>query len=81
MPTGMEQLEQFVKESIEEWLQELSPEERLKGLPAEELVKRLSPEQMLAALSPEARAELVKLVKSDAGSLPTTPPGEADGNQ
>jgi hypothetical protein len=67
MPTGMEQLKQFAKETIEELLKELPPKERLKGL---------SPEQLLAALSPEDRLAMARLLKNDGSSKPTDPEGD-----
>jgi hypothetical protein len=55
MPTGLEQLQQFAKETIEDLLRELSPEERLKGLPAEERLKGLPAEERLKGLPAEER--------------------------
>ncbi len=52
-----EKLKEFVRQSIDELLQELPAEERLKGLPAEELRKRLSTEERLKGLSAEEVAE------------------------
>jgi len=52
-PEMAEQLKEFVRQTIDELLQELPPEKRLEGLPAEELRKRLSPEERLEGLSPE----------------------------
>ena len=37
-------LQEFVRQTMEEMLQELPPEERLKGLPVEEIIKALPPE-------------------------------------
>jgi hypothetical protein len=77
MPTGLEQLEQFVREKMDEWLRELPAEERVKGLPAEELMKGfppedrlkgLSPEDVLAGLSPEVRSALIAKLKNEGGS-------------
>jgi hypothetical protein len=84
MPTGMEQLKQFAKETIDELLQELSPEERLKGLPAEERLKGLpakerlkglSLDDLLAALSPEDRVKFAQRLKEE-GLPPSAPPTE-----
>ncbi|HEV3439295.1 MAG TPA: hypothetical protein VG122_18155 [Gemmata sp.] len=74
MPTGLEQLQQFAEESIEELLKELTPERRLKGLPAEERLKGLTPEQLFTALSPKEREALAQLIKDDDSSK--TPPGD-----
>jgi hypothetical protein len=71
MPTGMEELKQFAKDTIEELLKELPPKERLKGL---------SPEQLLAALSPEDRLAMAMLLKSDSSSSPSkSTDSEGDG--
>ena len=55
MSTGIEQLEQFAKQTIENLLKDLPPEERLKGLPPEERLKGLPPEERLKGLPPEER--------------------------
>ena len=75
MPTGLEQLQQFAEETIEEPLKELTPERRLKGLPAEERLKGLTPEQLFTALSPKEREALAQLIKDDDSSK--NPPGDA----
>jgi hypothetical protein len=56
-PDMASQLEEFVRQSIDELLNKLPPEKRLEGLSPEELRKRLSPEQRLEGLSPEQRLE------------------------
>ena len=52
-PNMPDQLNEFVRETIDELLKTLPAEERLKGLPAEELRKRLSPEERLEGLPAE----------------------------
>jgi hypothetical protein len=65
-PNMPEQLQEFVRQSIDQLLESLpheelrkrlSPEERLEGLTAEELRKRLSPEERLEGLTAEERLE------------------------
>jgi hypothetical protein len=65
-PDMSNQLQEFVRQSIDELLEKLppeelrkhlTPEERLEGLPAEELRKRLSPGERLKGLSPDERLE------------------------
>jgi hypothetical protein len=80
MPTGMEQLKQFAKDTIEELLRELTPEERLKGLPAEERLKGLSLDELFEALSPEDRAKFAQRLKNE-GSSPTQPPTDPEGDR
>jgi hypothetical protein len=55
MPTGLEQLEQFVREKMDEWLRELPAEERVKGLAAEERVKGLPAEELMKGFPAEDR--------------------------
>jgi hypothetical protein len=80
MPTGMEQLKQFVKESIDELLKELTPEERLKGLPAEERLKGLSLDELFEALSAEDRVKLARMVKNE-GPGTVQPPVDPVGDR
>jgi hypothetical protein len=54
-PDMSDKLKEFVRESIDNLLNSLTPEERLKGLPAEELRKRLSTEERLEGLPAEER--------------------------
>ncbi len=65
-PDMASQLEEFVRQSIDELLKKLppqkrleglSPEERLEGLPPEKRLEGLSPEKRLEGLSPEERLE------------------------
>jgi hypothetical protein len=56
-PNMPEQLQEFVRQSIDQLLESLPPEKRLQGLSAEELRKRLSPEERLEGLSAEERLE------------------------
>ncbi len=67
-------LDQFVRETIDEILKNLSPEERLDGLSPEDLRNHLSPEErlkglsadeLLAALPPEIREELARRLKGN----------------
>ena len=51
-------LQEFVRQTLDEMLQALTPEERMKGLPAEERLKGLPAEEILEALPPEMRAIL-----------------------
>jgi hypothetical protein len=46
-------LDEFVRETIDELLKELSPKQRLEGLSPEQRLKGLSVEQRLEGLSPE----------------------------
>ena len=71
-PDMSEQLQEFVRQTIDELLKSLPPEERLKGLSAEEVAQVLSPEERLKglsaeevaqALSPEALEALEKLIQ------------------
>jgi hypothetical protein len=50
-----DKLKEFVRQTIDEILQTVSPEERLKGLPAEERLKGLPPEERLKGLPAEER--------------------------
>lgn len=52
-PDMATQLEEFVRQSIDELLKKLPPEERLRGLSPEERLQGLSPEERLQGLSPE----------------------------
>ncbi len=51
------QLEEFVRNSIDELLKKLPPEKRLEGLSTEERLKGLSPEELRKRLSTEERLE------------------------
>jgi hypothetical protein len=63
-------LEQFAKETTEEFLKNLPAEKRLQGL---------SPDELLAAMSPEMRAALAQRLKED-GSNRIPEPKEPDHN-
>jgi hypothetical protein len=54
-----DKLQEFVRETIDELLKNLSPEERLKGLSAEEVIR---------ALSPETREALIRQLKANGPS-------------
>jgi hypothetical protein len=56
-PTMSENLQEFVRQSIDQLLESLPAEERLKGLPAEERLKGLPAEELRKRLSPEQRLE------------------------
>ena len=45
-PDMPEKLEEFVRQSIDQFLKSLSTEERLKGLTAEEVIRGLPPETL-----------------------------------
>jgi hypothetical protein len=76
-PAMSETLKEFVRQSIDELLQELpaeelrkrlSTEERLKGLPAEERLKGLSAEEVAEALAPEVLAALARKLQANGSS-------------
>ena len=54
-PTMADKLQEFVRQSIDEFLASLPPQERLKGLPAEERLKGLAAEERLKGLPAEER--------------------------
>ena len=58
-----EKLREFVRQTLDEMVQDMSPEERLKGLTADEIAK---------ALPPEIREELARQLKAN-GSAPKSP--------
>ena len=66
-----DKLKEFVRETIAEMLEGLTPEERMKGLPAEERLKGLSPEELLRALPPET-IEAIRQGKSKSPSQKST---------
>ena len=72
-----ENLQEFVRQSIDKLLESLpaeelrkrlSPEERLEGLPAEERLKGLSAEEVVGALSPEVLEALARQLKANGPS-------------
>ena len=76
-PAMSDKLKEFVRQSIDQLLQELPAEERLKGLPAEERLKGLpakerfkglSPEEVADALPPEVLAALARKRKANGSS-------------
>jgi hypothetical protein len=76
-PAMSEKLKEFVRQSIDELLQELPAEERLKGLPAEERLKGLpaeerlkglSAEEVAGALPPEVLAALARKLQANGSS-------------
>ncbi len=60
MPTALEELKQFAKETIDMILSEMSPEERLNGVPLEERLKGLTPDELLGALPQDVRKARIK---------------------
>jgi len=67
-PAMSEKLKEFVRQSIDELLQELPAEERLKGLPAKERLKGLSAEEVAGALPPEVLAALARKLQANGSS-------------
>jgi hypothetical protein len=57
-----DQLNEFVRETIDDLLASLSAQERLKGLPAEERLKGLSAKEIIPALPPETLEALAQLL-------------------
>ncbi len=59
-----EKLKEFVRETIDEILKNLTPEERLRGLPPEERLKGLSAEEVVKALPPDTLEALARQLKA-----------------
>jgi hypothetical protein len=62
-PTMSSQLEEFVRQSIDELLKSLPPEKRLEGLSPEERLEGLSAEQRLEGLSPEEMRKVLETLQ------------------
>lgn len=67
-----DKLKEFVRETMAEILQKMTPEERLKGVPIEDRLKGLSSEEVIRALPPETIEAIRRQVKPN-GPTPNTP--------
>jgi hypothetical protein len=67
-PDMPEKLQEFVRQSIDQFLKSLSAEERLKGLSPKERLEGLSAEEVVRALPPETLDALARQLKANGSS-------------
>jgi len=65
----VDKLKEFVRQSIDEFLESLPAEELVKGLSVEERLEGLSVDEIFRALPPETREELARRFQASGASV------------